>query len=205
MKVLLFGGTFDPPHNGHMNNLRAALDLVQPDVALVMPAGIPPHKHASGTAEEIRYEMCRCFLALDARVQRSDWEMQRAGRSYTIETLRMLGEKYPGAALYLNIGSDMLKSFTAWRCWQEILQRCTLVVQSREDGDAAALRAAAAPLLAAGGTVLYAKAQPLPCSSTEIRAGVADGTLGGAALKKLLPPPVPEIIEKYKLYTNTNT
>ena len=45
MKALLFGGTFDPPHAGHMNNLRAAMQAVQPDVVLVMPAGIPPHKH----------------------------------------------------------------------------------------------------------------------------------------------------------------
>ena len=50
MKTLLYGGTFDPPHNGHMNNLRAALALVQPDRALVMPAGTPPHKHASEPA-----------------------------------------------------------------------------------------------------------------------------------------------------------
>ena len=54
MKTLLYGGTFDPPHNGHMNNLRAALALVQPDRALVMPAGTPPHKHASATPAELR-------------------------------------------------------------------------------------------------------------------------------------------------------
>ena len=54
MKALLFGGTFDPPHAGHMNNLRAAMQAVQPDVVLVMPAGIPPHKHASATPGELR-------------------------------------------------------------------------------------------------------------------------------------------------------
>ena len=64
MKTLLYGGTFDPPHNGHMNNLRAALALVQPDRALVMPAGTPPHKHASATPAELRLQMCACFTAL---------------------------------------------------------------------------------------------------------------------------------------------
>ena len=54
MKALLFGGTFDPPHVGHMNNLRAAMQAVQPDVVLVMPAGIPPHKHASATPGHVR-------------------------------------------------------------------------------------------------------------------------------------------------------
>ena len=58
MKALLFGGTFDPPHAGHMNNLRAAMQAVQPDVVLVMPAGIPPHKHASATPGELRLAMC---------------------------------------------------------------------------------------------------------------------------------------------------
>ena len=64
MKALLFGGTFDPPHAGHMNNLRAAMQAVQPDVVLVMPAGIPPHKHASATPGELRLAMCECFKAL---------------------------------------------------------------------------------------------------------------------------------------------
>ena len=83
-KVLLYGGTFDPPHNGHMNNLRAALALVQPDRALVMPAGTPPHKHASATPAELRLQMCACFTALSPAVQVSDWEIRQGGRSYTV-------------------------------------------------------------------------------------------------------------------------
>ena len=81
MKTLLYGGTFDPPHNGHMNNLRAALALVQPDRALVMPAGTPPHKHASATPAELRLQMCACFTALSPAVQVSDWEIRRGGRT----------------------------------------------------------------------------------------------------------------------------
>ena len=65
MKTLLYGGTFDPPHNGHMNNLRAALALVQPDRALVMPAGTPPHKHASATPAELRLaDVCLLYSAV---------------------------------------------------------------------------------------------------------------------------------------------
>ena len=90
MKALLFGGTFDPPHAGHMNNLRAAMQAVQPDVVLVMPAGIPPHKHASATPGELRLAMCECFKALGPQVQVSQWEVDRAGRSYTYNTVSML-------------------------------------------------------------------------------------------------------------------
>ena len=61
MKIMLYGGTFDPPHNGHINNLRAALALVRPDRAIVMPAGTPPHKQASTTPAALRLQMCACF------------------------------------------------------------------------------------------------------------------------------------------------
>ena len=65
-KVLLYGGTFDPPHNGHMNNLRAALELVRPDKAIVMPAGIPPHKSAIGRSPRAvaatRYTRWKCCV-----------------------------------------------------------------------------------------------------------------------------------------------
>ena len=64
MKIMLYGGTFDPPHNGHINNLRAALALVRPDRAIVMPAGTPPHKQASTTPAALRLQMCACFTAL---------------------------------------------------------------------------------------------------------------------------------------------
>ena len=146
MKALLFGGTFDPPHAGHMNNLRAAMQAVQPDVVLVMPAGIPPHKHASATPGELRLAMCECFKALGPQVQVSQWEVDRAGRSYTYNTVSMLQEKYPGAQLYMTIGSDMLETFDEWYRWREILAMVTLVVQSREPGDGDALRAAAQKL-----------------------------------------------------------
>ena len=121
MKTLLYGGTFDPPHNGHMNNLRAALALVQPNRALVMPAGTPPHKHASATPAELRLQMCACFTALSPAVQVSDWEIRRGGRSYTVHTLEWLRGQDPDGALYLCVGSDMLLSFDGWHRWEDVL------------------------------------------------------------------------------------
>ena len=137
MKILLYGGTFDPPHNGHMNNLRAALALVQPDRALVMPAGTPPHKHASATPAELRLQMCACFTALSPAVQVSDWEIRQGGRSYTVHTLEMLRGANPGAELYLCVGSDMLLTFGEWYRWQDMLKMAALVVESRTGTDEA--------------------------------------------------------------------
>ncbi|WP_294568727.1 nicotinate (nicotinamide) nucleotide adenylyltransferase [uncultured Subdoligranulum sp.] len=196
MKVLLFGGTFDPPHNGHMNNLRAALDLVQPDKAIVMPAGIPPHKAASATPGEVRLAMCRCFTALSPVVEVSDWEIRQGGRSYTVHTLEMLRDRFPEAELYLGVGSDMLLSFTRWRRWQEILSMATLVVESRRPGDGTALHTGAEALQAAGGRVLFAHAQSYPCASSDLRTG----RIPRADWGQYLPATVLQVIQSQDLY-----
>ncbi len=196
-KVLLYGGTFDPPHNGHMNNLQAALQCVQPDKAIVMPAGIPPHKKASATPGALRLAMCTCFAALSPVVEISDWEIRQGGRSYTVHTLEMLRNAYPGAALYLCVGSDMLLTFTQWYRWQDMLTMAALVVESRETGDEAALQAAAAELTAQGGTVLFARAEAYPCASSDIRSG----KIPPARWAEVLPPETLQVVQQNHLYT----
>lgn len=192
MKILLYGGTFDPPHWGHINNLRAAMQAVQPDKVIVMPAGIPPHKAASATPGSLRLQMCRCFLQLGEQVEISDWEISREGKSYTVNTLRMLHSTYPDAQMYLTVGSDMLTSFRTWREWQSILQLATLVVESREADDAAMLAEFADSLCGDGARILFARAKPVPMSSSEIRQGSA-----GA---EAVPPEVWQIISSRGLY-----
>lgn len=192
MKILLYGGTFDPPHWGHINNLRAAMQAVQPDKVIVMPAGIPPHKAASATPGSLRLQMCRCFLQLGEQVEISDWEITHEGKSYTVNTLRMLHSTYPDAQLYLTVGSDMLTSFRTWREWQSILQLATLVVESREADDAAMLAEFADSLCGDGAQILFARAKPVPMSSSEIRQGRA-----GA---EAVPPEVWQIISSQGLY-----
>lgn len=196
MKLLLFGGTFDPPHIGHMNLLRGAMQAVQPDLTIVMPAGVPPHKAASMTPGMWRYEMCACFLALEkecgGRIEISDWEIHRQGRNYTIDTVTMLEQKYPGAELYLSVGSDMLLTFTEWRRWPELLQKATLVVESRCEGDMGALHRAARALSAEGGRIVFSQVKALPMASSDIRAGKAPAGV--------LPPETERIAGKYHLY-----
>ena len=196
-KVLLYGGTFDPPHNGHMNNLRAALELVRPDKAIVMPAGIPPHKKASTTPGKVRLAMCQCFTALSPAVEVSDWEIAQGGRSYTVHTLEMLRDAYPGAELYLCVGSDMLLTFRQWRQWQRILQMACLVVESRRTGDDAQLQAMADSLAADGGRILFARAPAFVCASSELRARLAAGDRDALAL---VPATVAAYIQKHGLY-----
>ena len=164
MKILLYGGSFDPPHNGHLNNLRAAADRVRPDKIVVMPAGTSPFKQGTNASGALRLEMCRCFAALAQEpgmppLEVSGWEVAQAAagsRNYTVLTLEMLARENPGAVLYLAIGSDMLLSFEGWHRWQDILRIARVVVTSRDIGDAPALHAKAKLLDPSGGRILFA-------------------------------------------------
>ena len=196
MRTLLYGGTFDPPHNGHMNNLRAAMAAVRPDRAVVMPAGIPPHKQASATPAALRLAMCRCFAALGPEVEISDWEIRQGGRSYTVHTLEMLRGQDPGGELFLAVGSDMLLSFARWYRWEDILSMATLVVESRTGTDEKALRAAAAELARSGGRVLFAEAESYPCASSDIRSGKIPQEMW----EEVLPPETLAVVREHKLY-----
>ena len=206
MKILLYGGTFDPPHYGHLNNLRAAASRVQPDEIVVMPAGVSPFKQMSATPGALRAEMCGCFAevvqgprAAARALHVSTWEIEQAAagrRNYTVLTLEMLARQYPGAELYLAIGSDMLLSFDGWHRWQEILRLAHLVVTSRNTGDIPALQAKAERLDPGGSRVLFAPVTALPMASSDIRARLA----GGESCENELPALVQRVIAREGLY-----
>ena len=208
MKVLLYGGTFDPPHNGHLNNLRAAAARVQPDKVVVMPAGLSPFKQKTSAPGALRLEMCSCFHALEEdadtipQLEVSGWEIEQAAagnRNYTVLTVEKLARENPGAQLYLAIGSDMLLSFDGWHRWQDILRLARVVVTSRDIGDAPALHAKAKLLDPSGGRILFAPVQALPMASSQLRARLA----AGEECKTELPEEVRSVIRREGLYRNT--
>lgn len=135
MKTGIFGGTFNPPHNGHVRLARAAADELGLDKVLIIPSCIPPHKIAAKLASgEDRLEMCRIAFGDDPRFEVSPMELNRSGRSYTVDTLRELKRLYPESEMYFIVGSDMLDSFDKWYLWQEILSLSVLCAASREKG-----------------------------------------------------------------------
>ena len=204
MKVLLYGGSFDPPHNGHLNNLRAAAARVRPDRIVVMPAGTSPFKRGTSASGALRLEMCGCFSALAEEggfpaLTVSGWEVQQAAqgkRNYTVLTLEMLAAGSPGAEIYLAIGSDMLLSFDGWYRWQDILRLAHLVVTSRNVGDDPELHAMARQLDPTGARILFAPVQALPMASSALRARLVDGE----ACEAELPETVRTGIRREKLY-----
>ena len=196
-KVLIYGGAFNPPHLGHMRIFSRALDFIKPDVALIMPSPVSPHKQSAAVSLSIRSQMCRVFKKLDDCVKIS--EIERAGRhdkSFTVKTLRRLRKKYKQARFYLLIGSDMLLSFETWHRFRRILPMCTLVAASRTGDDMSALEAEAKRLERLDGRVLIMQYDALPMSSSDIRKTYS---LGGSAAE-MLDADVAKTIDRLGLY-----
>lgn len=207
MRLLLYGGTFDPPHNGHLNNLRAAAARVRPDRVVVMPAGLSPFKQSTAAPGSARVEMCACFRALEAEgavpaLCVSGWEVEQAAlgrKNYSVLTLEKLARENPGDELYLAIGSDMLLSFDGWCRWEDILKLARLVVTSRNVGDDPLLHEKAKQLDATGARILFAPVEALPMASSALRARLA----AGERCENELPPLVRRVIQREGLYRET--
>ena len=185
-RIGLFGGTFNPPHVGHLRLARLAADAAALDVVIIMPARVPPHKEAPGLAGGAdRFALCQSTFSDDPRFIVSDLELQREGKSYTVETMRMLRDNYPDDKLFLIIGSDMLLSFDCWYQYEEILSLCTLLVLSREPAISPQMMrdyAVSTLGLTEGEGFHILETKPLSLSSTMVRKAIADGEDASAML-----------------------
>lgn len=172
MRILIYGGTFDPPHNGHIHAFTAAAQALQPDMLLLIPAGIPPHKALSeGSADaETRLELARLAVSSIPGAEVSDIELGREGKCYTAETLRLLQNMYPGAEFIMLIGTDMLLSFEQWREFEWLLANMELAVLSRYAEDNEKVCAQIDHLSKTyGARITRVMAPVMPLSSSEIR------------------------------------
>ena len=145
MRLLIYGGTFNPPHLGHIDALSCAAASLSADRCIVVPAGIPPHKalaEGSPTAEE-RLRLCELAFP-DADV--TPMELRREGKSYTVDTLREISRGNPGAELYFLVGTDMLLYMEQWYEFRALFSLCTLAALPRADGDLAEIERYAAYL-----------------------------------------------------------
>ncbi len=129
-KLILFGGTFDPPHNEHIASLIAAKEETGAEKVIVMPDFIPPHKQTAynATAEE-RFEMCR--LAFGDFAEVCDMEIAAQGKSYSYITVEKLKKLYPDYQILFLMGGDMLRSFDKWKYPERILSAATLLFCER--------------------------------------------------------------------------
>lgn len=116
-RIGIYGGSFNPPHLGHIFAARKARQLLGLDKILLIPAAIPPHKAvAEGSPDgETRFALTQLAIAGETGMEVSRIELDRPGPSYTVDTLRELRESYPQDELYLLMGTDMFLSFFQWR------------------------------------------------------------------------------------------
>lgn len=195
MRTGILGGTFNPPHLGHLHAAQLAHDALKLDRVLFIPTNIPPHKTLpqNTASPEARCEMVRLLTADTPWAQLDTIEIDRGGASYTVDTLRALHERGEDD-LHLIIGTDMLLSFDKiWRAPDEIARLAALSVCARENEDWDALERKAELLRETlGATVELVRGDSLTISSTELRRG--------GDLHRFTAPAVVDYIEREHLY-----
>ena len=132
-KIGIFGGSFDPPHIGHIQAAKQAMQTLGLDRLLVIPVASPPHKGGCRVSAEDRLAMVRIACQDEPKIEVSDLEIARGGTSYSYETVGFVRGMYPDAQLYLLMGSDMFQSFLTWKYPEKILAEATPVVFCRGD------------------------------------------------------------------------
>ncbi len=131
MKIVIYGGTFNPPHNTHVRLAREAKRQLGADKLIVVPGGMPPHKFCA-VDKNLRFEMAK--LAFGSFAEVSDVEIFRDGKTYSLDTVKYFASVYPDDELYFLIGGDSFEHFDEWHCPAEILQYVTLAVAARGNG-----------------------------------------------------------------------
>lgn len=186
MRIGVFGGTFDPPHIGHLLVAQEVHHRLALDRVLWVPAAIPPHKQDQRiTPAGLRLEMVAAAIAGDDRFRLCDLEVKRQGPSYTVDTLRALRADSPADELFLILGADQLRELATWREPGEVRRLATLVGFAR---------AGEAPPEMEG--VRRVEVPRVDISSTEARRRVG----AGDPVTYLVPPGVAAVIVREALY-----
>ncbi len=134
--IAIFGGTFNPIHNGHIEIINEVLSIPDVERVLVIPTKIPPHKTVNYIADETdRLAMCKLAVGKLANVEISDIELKRQGKSYTIDTLKTLKELFPQNDLAITIGADMVVTFDEWKDFKTIISSARIITFSRVGTD----------------------------------------------------------------------
>ena len=198
MKTVIFGGSFNPFHNGHMQLSREVIKTVEPDRFIIVPSHIPPHKAADSLlADSDRLEMCRLAAAeIGSIASASDFEIISGGKSYTVYTLEYFHSVYPESDLYFAMGSDMLKSFLRWYMPERIMELATIVCNCRDENDREDIKTAKEEIETRGGRCILTACPALILSSTDVRKKL----FAGASISSLVPASVAEYIERKGLY-----
>jgi nicotinate-nucleotide adenylyltransferase len=196
-KIGIFGGTFDPPHLGHLILASEAWATLSLTRLLWVIAPDPPHKQSQAVSPlHHRLAMLERALAEDEAFEISTIEMEREGPHYSVDTMRLLREARPSAEFTFLIGGDSLRDIPSWHHPSEFLALCDALGVMRRPGDSIDLTALESALPGISEKIRFIDAPLLEISSREIRRRVAEGK----PFRYYLPPKVYEYIREHRLY-----
>ena len=196
--VVVFGGTFNPIHLGHIEIINKVLELSSTEKVIIMPASLPPHKISSDLAcDADRFEMCKLATEDIENAEVSDLELLRGGKSYTYDTLKQIKISNPDIKLSLVCGGDMIVTFKEWYRFEDILKQVNIIAVRRVGIDNSEFDNAVRELINMGGVIDVLKGQITEISSTEIKKNIDNGEY----LTKFLPEKVYNYIKSNNLYS----
>ncbi|MEI8349105.1 MAG: nicotinate-nucleotide adenylyltransferase [Candidatus Omnitrophota bacterium] len=186
MKIGIIGGTFNPPHVGHLILAQEVCQKLQLDKIFFIPTNIPPHKESHNVQAGDRLNMTRLATVGESRFEVLDLEIKRGGVSYTIDTVRELKNQYPKTGFYLIVGSDLANDFPTWKYFEGLKKAVQIVVAKRR----------AYPLEKKNNFIVVDIVQ-MGISSSHIRGLIKKGF----SVKYLVTDQVARYIRKHRLYT----
>ena len=196
MRIGILGGTFNPPHLGHLICAQEAHRELGLDRVVFIPASIPPHKPVEAEpGPEHRLELCRLAIGDDSRFIVSDLELRRSGPSYTVDTLKVLSSKSPTNQLFLILGGDIAAGLPQWREPEGVLELATVAIAERR-GTAGDTVQRALDQLEGGERARYFEMPRIGISSTMVRQRVR----ARQPIRYLVPDTVMEYIDGHGLY-----
>lgn len=195
-KTGVFGGAFNPVHNGHVRLAEEAVKQLKLRRLLIIPTYVSPHKHTELLPFEDRAEMCRRAFGHIPGAEVSNIEVRLGGTSYSINTVRALKEMYPDEQLFLLIGGDMLFSFDKWYKYESLLKETKVCAVARDDDSLVDMMEYANEI----GRVKVLPTQAVTMSSTQVRETIANG----GDISEMVPAGVAEFIREKGLYGGRN-
>lgn len=212
MRIGVFGGTFNPIHFGHLRSAEEVRETQDLERVVFVPSATPPHKSNSGlVSAEHRFEMVRRAIAGNRHFQASRIEVDRPGRSYSVDTITALQKRFPGSRLAFILGLDAFAEISTWRDMRRFFGLCDVIVTSRPPHPAIDLMAPI-PIVAraefcygrkreelaheSGHRVVFQRISDLEISATELRRFCR----AGRSVRYLVPTSVERYITRHGLY-----
>lgn len=197
--IVVFGGTFNPVHMGHIKMAEAAANVGNVERVLVVPSNLSPHKPNDYLLPAVhRLEMCRLAFEGHPKISVSELELKRQGKSYTVDTLREIKRQYPECPIKLLVGADMLVTLESWYRFEEIIKLAEILAVSRPGVLDCEMQRVILTLKNRGAKIQVLELPKTDISSTEIRKRIAQGK----SLDGYLPRKVIDYINRNNIYKN---